>query len=182
MPTTTISYTLTISNRKQMRDDVIDLFQKEQPGTGTGINASKYIYEVESFNFNQHQYKIQLCRPAKLNKGFDFTVNVLGLYFKKKRRYSNPSHQDILDALSSSKQNHSNYQSVIVPLIEDIYNCKNISISQSGITFSDFNGQQHPIEIILLALKWLFIEQDFTYWNNSGRQMLYNLLKNNNLI
>ena len=47
MPTTTISYTLTISNRKQMRDDVIDLFQKEQPGTGTGINASKYIYEVE---------------------------------------------------------------------------------------------------------------------------------------
>lgn len=67
-------------------------------------------------------------------------------------------------------------------VIKDIYNCKNISISQSGITFSDFNGQQHPIEIILLALKWLFIEQDFTYWNNSGRQMLYNLLKNNNLI
>ena len=89
MPTTTISYTLTISNSKQMRDDEIDLLQNEQPGTGTGINASKYIYEVESFNFNQHQYKIQLCRPAKLNKGFDFTVNVLGLCFKKKRRYSN---------------------------------------------------------------------------------------------
>lgn len=79
MQTTIISYTLTISNRKQMRDDVIDFFQNEQPGTGTGINASKYIYEVENFN----QYKIQLCRPANLNKGFDFTVNITGLYFKK---------------------------------------------------------------------------------------------------
>ena len=32
------------------------------------------------------------------------------------------------------------------------------------------------ILIILLAIKWLFIEQDITYWNWSGRNMLYNHL------
>ena len=73
MPTTTMSYTLTINNRQQMRNDIIDLFKNEQPGTGTGANAARYIYEVENFN----NYRIQLCRPANLNKGFDFTVNVL---------------------------------------------------------------------------------------------------------
>lgn len=178
MPTTTMSYTLTINNRQQMRNDIIDLFKNEQPGTGTGANAARYIYEVENFN----NYKIQLCRPANLNKGFDFTVNITGLYFKKKRCYSNPSHKDVISALLYCKQNYPNYQSIIIPLINDIYNCKNITVSQSGITFLDYNGQQHPIEIILLALKWLFIEQDFTYWNNSGRSMLYNSLKSNNLV
>lgn len=161
-----------------MRNDIIDLFKNELPGRGTEVNASRYIYEVENFN----NYKIQLCRPVKLNEGFDFTVNITGLYFKKKRCYSNPSHQDIIAALSYSEQNYSNYQSVIIPLINEIYNCKNVNIFQSGITFIDYNSRQHPIEIILLALKWLFIEQDFTYWNNSGRNMLYKSLKSNNLV
>lgn len=50
------------------------------------------------------------------------------------------------------------------------------------MVFLDYSNQQHPIEIILLALKWLFIEQDFTYWNNSGRFMLYDTLKNYGLV
>lgn len=52
--TKTIYYKLTVNNRKQMRNDIIDLFKNELPGTGTGVNASRYIYEVENFN----NYKI----------------------------------------------------------------------------------------------------------------------------
>ena len=178
MPTIVVQYTLQINNRQQIRNDIINLFKNEQPGTGTGTNVSRYIYEVEEFG----NYKIQLRRPANLNKGFDFTVNTMGLSFKKRRRYSKPRHDDIISALSYCKQNSSDYQSAIVPLINDIYNCKNIILPQSGITFLDYNGAQHPIEIILLALKWLFIEQDVTYWNYSGRSTLYGLLKSNELV
>jgi len=39
----------------------------------------------------------------------------------------------------------------------------------NGLTFHDFEGTEHPIEIILLAVKWLFMEQDCAYWNYSGR-------------
>jgi hypothetical protein len=45
--------------------------------------------------------------------------------------------------------------------------------SLKGIVFKDYEGTAHPIEIILLAIKWLFIEQDITYWNWSGRDMLW---------
>ena len=31
-----------------------------------------------------------------------------------------------------------------------------------------------PTDLILKVLKWLFIEQDITYWNRSGRDMFYN--------
>ena len=178
MPLTTQTYTLPIIDRQQMRRDVISLFMNEQPGTGTGSNASRYVYTVENYN----NYRIELHRPAKLNKGFDFTVNIVGMYFKKNRRYSNPSHSDVFAALSYCKQNYPNYRNVIVPIINDIYNCQNVTIGNTGMFFLDFNNQQHPIEIILLALKWLLIEQDFTYWNNSGRSMLYNNLHTRNLV
>ena len=178
MPLTTINFTLPIITRQQMRRDVITLFMNEQSGTGTGANASRYVYIVENYN----AYQIELHRPAKLNKGFDFTVNIVGMYFKKNRRYSNPNYSDIFAALSYCQQNYPNYRNVIVPIRNDIYNCQNVTIANTGMFFRDFNNQQHPIEIILLSLKWLFIEQDFTYWNNSGRSMLYNNLQIRNLV
>lgn len=41
---------------------------------------------------------------------------------------------------------------------------------------------KHPIQIILLAVKWLFMEQDCAYWNYSGRKMLMDALANNGLV
>lgn len=43
-----------------------------------------------------------------------------------------------------------------------------------------FNVGQ-PIETILKVVKWLFIEQDVTYWNWSGRSMLYSGLREDDL-
>lgn len=48
--------------------------------------------------------------------------------------------------------------------------------------FDDYAGNKHPIEIILLAVKWLFMEQDCAYWNYSGRAMFYSVLQENGLI
>lgn len=45
-----------------------------------------------------------------------------------------------------------------------------------NINFSDADGILRPLPILLLTLYWLFIEQDITYWNTSGRKMLMDSL------
>lgn len=173
-----IDYNLPCSNRAAMRYSLILTFLNEEPGTGIGNNASRYQYNVESFL----SYGIFLKRPTQLNKGFDFTVNISGLYFKKNRRYSNPSHNDIIAALSECQTNFPHQYLHIAALIQDVYECHNVSFTSCGATFSDSDGNQHPIEIIVLAIKWLFMEQDCAYWNYSGRSMFYNALCDNGLI
>jgi hypothetical protein len=154
-----------------IRAEVVGWFLRETPGTGKKELSSTYRYDVESIA----GYKIYLRRPAALNKGFDFTVNVDGLYFKPKtRKLSNPSHSDVVAALQYVKTNDPNGFLRIIDAITEIYNCRLYnSGSLAGIVFEDYEGTTHPIEIILLAIKWLFIEQDITYWNWSGRNMLW---------
>ena len=179
MPTTYVQHTLQANNRSDIRKELVTLLLQEQPGTGAGINASRYRYTVDTFN----NYSIVLNRPAGLNKGFDFTVNIQGMSFKKQRTYSNPSHQDIIDVLQSVKSaNPTQYQNVSLE-IRNIYNCVSPNFQNiSGITFLDHTNTPRPIEIILLAIKWLFIEQDITYWNWSGRNMLFSSLQNLGLV
>ena len=50
------------------------------------------------------------------------------------------------------------------------------------IAFCDYEGRRHPIQVILLAMKWLFMEQDCAYWNYSGRQMFLDGLTENGLL
>lgn len=89
-------YSLPEGSRLQKRHALISCFLNERAGNGTEDNASRYQYNVEKYG----DYGIFLKRPTQLNKGFDFTVNVRGMYFKKNKRYSNPSHQDIFNALA----------------------------------------------------------------------------------
>lgn len=173
-----INYSLPLGDRITMRENLIRTFLREKPGTGSGDNASRYHYKVEQFG----DYGIFLKRPTQLNKGFDFTVNIDGLFFKKYRRYSNPSHQDIIDALTDCKINFPRIYPSIAQKLQQIYHCEPVSLIPSGATFCDYAGDKHPIEIILLAIKWLFMEQDCAYWNYSGRAMFYNVLEENGLL
>ncbi len=173
-----INYSLPLGDRISVRKNLILTFLRENPGTGIRDNASRYRYNVELFG----NYSIFLKRPTQLNKGFDFTVNIEGLFFKKGRRYSNPSHQDIIDALTDCKIHFPRIYPSIAQKLQQIYNCEPISLIPSNATFCDYAGKEHPIEIILLAVKWLFIEQDCAYWNYSGRAMFYNVLQNERLI
>lgn len=86
--TTVIDYTLPFGDRISMRENLIKTFLCEIPGTGRGNGASRYRYNAKQFG----NYSIFLKRPTRLNKGFDFTVNIDGLFFKNSRRYSCPSH------------------------------------------------------------------------------------------
>lgn len=179
MSSHTINFTLPQSDRINMRKNLIEKMLKEEPGAGKGDYCSRYEYIVEKYQ----TYEIFLKRPTQLNKGFDFTVNIRGLWFKKQRRYSNPSHGDIFDILLDCKTNYPDQYNSIEVNINNIFNCKAVDFSTPlNIFFKDYDGNQHPIEIILLSIKWLFMEQDCAYWNYSGRQMLYDGLKDRNLV
>lgn len=167
-----INYLLPSGDRTFIRSSLIKTFLNEEPGTGKDNNASRYRYNVEQFQ----QYKIFLRRPTQLNKGFDFTVNIEGMYFKKKKKYSNPSHFDIFNALADCKKCYPSIYPQIKVAINEIYNCQYNEVINYEAYFHDFEGTIRPIIIILLALKWLFIEQDCAYWNYSGRATLFNEL------
>lgn len=175
-----VNFELVSGDRQAMRESLIITMLKEEPGNGAGDQCSRYRYNVESFQ----GYGIYLKRPTWLNKGFDFTVNTEGLMFKKNnRKYPNPSHQDIFAALEFCKNNYFKEYSSIVDIITSTYNCEEVDFSvPTGLFFLDFENTEHPIEIILLAVKWLFIEQDCAYWNYSGRAMFYSALKEKELV
>lgn len=179
----TISYALTSNTRQGIRKELVELFLNEMAGSGTGDNTSKYIYIVENLGI----YSIYLQRPAPLNKGFDFIVCVESMYFKINdgRRHRNPSHADVVNILTAYKIQFSDIYPTIQSLIWQIYNCQNIDINHLSCnlpTFTNYDGEQIPIALILYCIKWLFIEQDITYWNYSGRNMLFSHLQNNGLV
>lgn len=171
-------YILPVGDRIQKRKALISCFLNENAGTGRGDAASHYQYNVETYG----NYGIYLRRPTQLNKGFDFTVNIQGMYFKKNRRYSNPSHQDIFDALACCMDAYLEEYDEVRRAILDIYNCVDVDLSYINAYFPDYEGTEHPIQIILLAIKWLFMEQDCAYWNYSGRRMLFDGLSERGLI
>lgn len=72
-------YKLPSGDRSKKRESIINYFLKEHAGSGRSDDASRYQYNVEIYG----EYGIYLKRPTQLNKGFDFTVNVKGMQFKK---------------------------------------------------------------------------------------------------
>ncbi|MEG0979986.1 MAG: hypothetical protein RR305_19875 [Chryseobacterium sp.] len=180
MSLNTIQYQLMSTSRADVRKEMLQLFSDELPGTGAGDHSSKYRYCVDTYE----DYQIVLARPAPLNKGLDFIVRIDGLFFKKNRRYNNPGHSDIINALTYVKEHltETNYDIIKEELNHLLFENQCSIEKTKSYYFLDYEGNEHPIAIILLAAKWLFIEQDMTYWNWSGRYMLWNALKEANLV
>ena len=150
-------HTVTIieKTRADYRRTLTEMFLSEAPGAA-GI-PTKYEYNVETDNAGNIIY---LKRPTNLNKGFDFEVRVSNMRFKHINKngrisYSNrPSHDIIIDDLAEKK-------------------------AVDGQIWGGFSFRSgYPVDMICKCIKWLFIEQDITYWNWSGRNMLYNGIKN----
>lgn len=151
------------SSRKIIRDNIVDLFKSEPAGKGTGALSSKTIYCVEKVD----NEIIFLKRPATLNNGFDFEIHTKVAQFGGRIK-NRPRHQDIFDSLIKLKTNNITTFNNVQDVIDEIYICDETNI----------NIFSYDIIIILKLIKWLFIEQDVTYWSFSGREMLYKGLKN----
>ena len=162
-------------NRIDIRKQVISKFLNEEPGTGMGDACSRYIYEVEELaNGNC----VILKRPAPLNKGVDFEVHIENIIFREKGMVHMPSHVNIKDDLLLKRAENLFEYEEVKNTINKLYRCELVTdLEYRGMNFAS----GHPIEAILKAIKWLFIEQDVTYWNWSGRNKLFTYLKENDL-
>lgn len=161
-----------VGDRNIVRMAVIKKFSKEEPGIGKDKLASRYTYYVETLSDGN---RIYLRRPANLYNGFDFVVGVENYNFNtggRKRNY--PKHNDIINDLSEKKILCREKYNNLFRVLEKVYNCEPINGSEIDI---DFNTG-YTSELIIKTLKWLFIEQDIRYWNYSGRDMLWNAIKN----
>jgi hypothetical protein len=104
------------------------------------------------------------------------------MHFKKNRKYSNPSHNDIFEALNCCRNRCPDEYDTVRNAIIAIYECVDVDLSHINAYFLDYEGTKRPIQIILLAIKWLFMEQDCAYWNYSGRGMLFKGLTDDGLV
>lgn len=163
------------NNREELRRELIEIFLNEDPGEGRYELASRNRYIVKYVEGKT----IYLQRPAQFNNGFDFTLNVTDINFNigylnekgnQKRATTRPGHKHILDDLQLKKEENIDLYLEFKEEIDRIYDCE----IPERVDFEFESG--YNSEIILECLKWLFAEQDITYWHYSGRRMLYDAI------
>lgn len=167
-----IDFSLCLKSRKELMKAVIMKFLNEDCGyweRGTK-HVMRYRYYVETLNDGR---RIYLYRPARLNKGMDFQV-----YLERMdgRADKMPSHKNIFDDLRLKKQENAKEYSKLMMAIDRVWHCEEPNDVLKDLTFSFKKGL--PTDALLKILKWLFIEQDVTYWNWDGRMMLLRAISN----
>ena len=133
------------------------------------ISGNKYRYFVETLSDGNRVY---LERPAQLNKGCDFVIYIENLFVFKNGNDRPPSHSMLHHDLCE-KKNHldSECWRHLIASIEAVHGLTSYAIPPECGNEINRTGQM-DIEQIQLLCKWLFIEQDVTYWARSGRDML----------
>ena len=160
------------STREDYHKQLIMLFLEEEHGTSKEWNY--YNYYVET---GKNGKRVYLHRPAYKNKGMDFEVRVEDYNFRY-GKYGNiissgnrPSHSEIWNDVHNKVLENPNDSQKLKELITSIYNCEELDdVIIDSCTFT--TGL--PLDLLLYTIKWLFLEQDMTYWNQSGREMNYN--------
>ncbi|MCD7883194.1 MAG: DNA adenine methylase [Lachnospiraceae bacterium] len=159
-------------SRNEVRMRVVNILATENPGTGSGDDASKYIYYVETLKSGDRVY---LQRPANLHNGFDFLVCVENANYATagERRRNYPKHDDFGTDLQKKKEENPEMYAALYGLLRMVYECHDVTDEQMNTI--EFNSGL-PVDHILKAIKWLFIEQDIRYWNYSGRNMTWGIV------
>ena len=180
--TTEVTINIHASSREEYRKKLAEQFLNEKPGKEG--DSSKYLYYVET---DSKGNRIYLSRPTNLNKGFDFEVRVENVKFThisnnprnvatkapfnpRVTKSNRPSHDNIFEDLRQKKKENPVIFSELRQFLERIYTCQEVSSKE--LEFFCFESG-YPVDLIFKCIKWLFIEQDITYWNWSGRAMFY---------
>lgn len=139
-----------------------------------------YRYNVETC---EDGTKVYLLRPTWLNKGFDFQVNVEA--FQSQTRSAKggtkemPSHEDVMDDLDKKLKQNRDLGSTLFAAVCDVYDCvEPDEVMQKRPELRKFKTGM-PVDKTLRIVKWLFIEQDLTYWLQTGRNMLMSAIERN---
>lgn len=167
-----IDYSLVFQERGLIRRELFNLWADEEPGTPEVRQV--YRYNVETLSDGS---RIYLKRPARMNNGADFTIFCENFLKYKNGNDKPPSHDDVYEEMCRIfplTQLHLGTLPEFQAAVKRIWNCEDSKKVLSELVFLKGN---FAIERLLLLIKWLFIEQDITYWNGSGRHMLLGMFK-----
>lgn len=155
------------NSRAELRKAIVNAFLDEKKGYWKGETqvVTRYKYFVETLKEGN---RIYLLRPTFLNKGIDFQVWVEKFDGDKDKR---PSHKIVIEDVALKLKESPKQKKNLRTAIEQVWNCEDPDkvLSESGFSFKKGLSP----ELLLKTLKWLFIEQDVTYWNYDGRMMLW---------
>ncbi|MBS1537263.1 MAG: hypothetical protein JST20_05890 [Bacteroidetes bacterium] len=162
------SITITLKNLEQFNNktDIREFLLKQWISESP---QKKYRYFVEVLNSGKHIY---LERPGRLNKGCDFVIYVENIYQWKNGNDRPPNHDFVLNDLKLKKNIFSQQQwDKLLLCVNEIFNSKPY---RNTIQFTnELPIIGHDYELLLKLIKWLFIEQDITYWSGEGRELFY---------
>ena len=165
-PTVVVDWKLTVEDPAAARRAVANKWLTETPYT-------RYRYNVEQCADGSRVY---LLRPTWLNKGFDFMVNVEG--FRSRTRAARgatremPSHRDVIQDLLEKIQGDPEATEPWFDAVCAIYDCAEPDVVLPQHRRAAEGTVGLPADQLLYIMKWLFIEQDVTYWAQTGRDML----------
>lgn len=165
-----VEFILQKGNRKELRDAVVKKFLEEKGGYWKeGVKqVTRFRYYVETLSGGG---KIFLLRPTYLNKGIDFQV-----WVKTNEEEKRPSHKGVIEDLLSKQKESSSKTRELMALVRRVWNCEVPDKILKGNSLHFERGWS--VELLLKVLRWLFIEQDITYWNYDGREMLWAAIQN----
>lgn len=144
--------------RHKIVREVVDTFIKtEYQKKGKGV---EFWYPVEDLPGNKQLF---IVRPGH-KKNFDFRVEVtyeMGL--------AEGTHAQIaLDLRGKRIENQQKFE-VLLDSISKIYHCSENNVNRLLGMYPDIQGAFRTggeVEVILKIVKWLFIMEDISIWNN----------------
>ncbi len=127
-----------------------------------------FKYKVETLHKNNFLY---IVRPGH-KKNFDFKVEV-----EQEFGLNKGTHLDIAKIFTDMKTDEKIFSDTLISL-SLIYHCIENDVDKILKKFPHLKNSYSGTtpEIILKVVKWLFIMEDIVYWDNKGREFLYNYL------
>jgi hypothetical protein len=150
---------LKVCDGLEIKQSFADLWIKEK-------RFRRYRYNVETCDDGSTIY---LTRPTRTS-GVDFQVRVEG-FQSRKSNSDRPSHADLVHDLRRKLEAKPRLKEDLFAAVSDIYDC--VDPSEAIRRHRDVRRLTKglPIDKVLRIIRWLFIEQDVTYWLGTGRNM-----------
>ena len=133
---------------------------------GDEAEGRKYRYFAERFADGGRLY---LERPGRLNKGCDFVVHLENSFVFKNGNDRPPSHKDLLADLAKKKARLSPKRwRELLSVIRAEH-----AFAPAAVPAAKTPEGELDFARLAALCRWFFLEQDLTYWNLTGRNMLW---------
>ncbi len=155
---------LTARDRRGIREQVVGYWLAEESGSVSVCH--RYRYWVESLSDGS---RIYLERPARLNKGIDFVIYCERFLYWRNGNDRPPGHGDLLRELRDLSTLSQEHRREIRESLRAIWDC--LPPEEAMVKLVLLQKDLRAERCLKLA-RWFFVEQDLTYWTESGRYML----------